>query len=71
MHDEIPASYRLVRVELCSKEMNPVLSIYSRRVEGGIWVLFVIDGVWMWIDFESVEILVFSFWILGICFVPD
>ena len=43
--------YRLVRVELCSKEMDPVLSIYSRRGLRGIlfliWVDLDDDGVWM------------------------
>ena len=61
MHDEIPASYRLVRVDLCSKEMDPVLSIYSRRVEGNFFGLFgfFCDGVWMWIDLSQWDILVF------------
>ena len=46
MHDEIPASYRLVRVEFCSKEMDPVLSIYSRRVEGKFLVYLGVFFEW-------------------------
>ena len=31
MHDEIPASYRLVPIESCSKEIDPVLSFSKQE----------------------------------------
>lgn len=43
MHDEIPASYRLVCVEFCSKEMDPVLSIFQQASFEDEFGFFIFD----------------------------
>ena len=62
MHDEIPASYRLVPVESCSKEIDPVLS--SSKQEGSRNGCDDDDDDGLWVKMESSQLDVAA--ILGI-----
>lgn len=72
LHDETPASDRLVPIELCSKEMDPVLlgaggvslsrgRILRRRIEEGGWGWMIFVNEFVMLSLESI----LEFWCLG------